>query len=75
MFGTKRRGRNLARVSTPVTFGGLRKYDDLPPADAAAKAWATAGSHPGWDADAKATVEALCPVLARALDRLVAEQH
>ena len=58
---------------TPVTSGGLRKYDNLPPADAALKAWTTAGSHPEWDAACKREVRNLLPLLARALDRLERE--
>lgn len=62
-------------MRTPVTEQGPRKYDRLKPADAARTAWETAGSHPGWDADAKETVRALCPLLARALDRMVEAEH
>lgn len=59
---------------TPVTAAGLRKYDHLPAGEAVVAAWTTAGSHPEWDEQAKQRVRDLCPLLARALDRMVAEQ-
>jgi hypothetical protein len=67
------RGRNLAGVQTPVSSSGLRQYDRLPAADAVAAAWGMPGRRPDVDADVHATIEALNPVLARALDRLVRE--
>jgi len=55
---------------TPTTPSGLRKYDHLPPAEAARRAWTTAGNHPEWDAACKDEVRNLLPLLARALDRM-----
>lgn len=55
---------------TPVTAAGLRKYDDLPAALAAVKAWTNPGNEPRWDRQRKAEARAGLPVLARALDRL-----
>lgn len=59
--------------TTPVSEAGLRKYDDLPAAEAAVKAWTTPGNNPDWNAERMEDVRAAMPLLARALDRLANE--
>lgn len=61
MFGSRK---------TPTTETGLRKYDDLPAAEAVLKAWTEAGNHPAWDYERKQETRQSLPLLARALDRL-----
>lgn len=58
------------RRKTPVTAAGLRKYDHLPPAEAARRAWSQSGNHPEWDRQRKEDMRDMLPLLARALDRL-----
>ena len=62
-----------SRMRTPVTPGGLRKYDDLPPVEALVKAWTTPGRAPLWNEHAKQVARNAMPLTARALDRLVEE--
>lgn len=62
------------RKKTPVTPGGLRKYDHLSPADALVSAWINPGSHPRWDEDRKQELRDGLPLIARHLDRLVEEK-
>ena len=62
-------------MRTPVTPGGLRKYDHLPPAEAAVRAWTTPGTHPEWDYRCKQETREALPLLARALDRLAREAN
>lgn len=52
----------------------LEKWDDLPAAEACARAWLDPGPQAGtWHKKAKAEIDYLMPLLARALDRLVLE--
>lgn len=60
---------------TPTTPRGLRRYDDLPPAEAVVQAWTSPGPRPDWHHACVAEVRAAMPLLARALDRLADEQH
>ena len=60
---------------TPVTPRGLRKFDQLPPAEAVTAAWTSAGSNPSWGEAAIAETRAAMPLLARALDRMVRQQQ
>ena len=60
---------------TPVTPRGLRKFDHLPPCEAALAAWTSVGSNPSWGRDAIAETRAAMPLLARALDRMVRQQQ
>jgi hypothetical protein len=55
---------------TPVTFEGLRQYDNLPPEEAVRLAWTRPGPRPDWHAVCVAEIRASMPLLARALDRL-----
>ncbi|MDP8928652.1 MAG: hypothetical protein M3O70_08790 [Actinomycetota bacterium] len=57
-----------------MTESGLRQYDDVDPYEAAVRAWVNPGRAPGAHAAAKRGVRALMPLLARALDRMAAEQ-
>lgn len=57
-------------VKTPVTCGGLRKYDHLSAIDAIAKSWNESGSNPEWHEDMQDIVRKAMPLLARSLDRL-----
>lgn len=59
-------------MKTPVTPSALEKYDRWPAADAVRLAWGEAGPRTAWHAAAKAQVRECMPLLARALDRLVA---
>lgn len=63
----------MKMMKTPTTEAGLRKYDALSPKDAAVRAWVTPGVRPEWDAQAKRIVRDVCPLLARALDRMAKE--
>jgi hypothetical protein len=58
-----------------VSFEQLvERWDKLPAAEAAARAWRDPGpKHGTWHPKAKANVEFLMPMLARAMDRLVLE--
>jgi hypothetical protein len=52
----------------------MARWDQLPAAEAAARAWLDPGPQAGtWHRDAREDVEFLLPMLARALDRLVLE--
>jgi hypothetical protein len=52
----------------------VERWDKLPAAEAAARAWLDPGpQHGTWHPQAKAEVEFLMPMLARAMDRLVLE--
>lgn len=62
------------RITTPVTPGGLRQYDHLPPDEAVIAAWTRPGPRPDWHRERVDDVRAGMPLLARALDRL-AELH
>ena len=55
---------------TPTTYAGLRKFDHLPPEQAAQEAWTSLGSNPAWGLASKQQVRDSMPLLARALDRL-----
>ncbi len=48
--------------------------DGMPPAEAVVMAWTYPGRRPDWHAMCKAELRASMPLLARALDRLAAEQ-
>ncbi len=61
-------------MRTPTTPDGLRRYDHLPPAEAAVKAWTEAGPHPAWHKMAHRAAAEAMPLLARALDRMAAER-
>lgn len=60
-------------MRTPTTPEGERRYDHLPAAEAASRAWTSSGANPEWHERAKAEVRSAMPLLARALDRLAAE--
>lgn len=55
---------------TPVSPQGLLRYDRLPPAEAARRAWTNAGTNPQAHRAAKDHVRMVMPLLARALDRM-----
>lgn len=57
-------------MKMPVTYKGLRKYDDLPALEAVVKAWTTLGRNPRAHLFAQDKVRDLMPVMARALDRV-----
>lgn len=57
-------------MKTPTTPAGLRRFDDVDPAQAVVRAWTDPGRFPGWHARAQRVVRSAMPVLARALDRL-----
>lgn len=57
-------------VETPVTYSGLRKYDDLDAIEAVIKSWNEAGRNPTWHEDMQDIVRKAMPLLARSLDRL-----
>lgn len=59
-------------MSTPVTRNGLRSYDHLDPVEAIRQAWQEPGAQPEYHRRVKQQVDALMPLLARALDRLPA---
>ena len=59
-------------MRTPVPGTGLKQYDDLPPVEAVIKAWTLAGYYPEWHHRQKTELYHDMPLLARALDRLVA---
>lgn len=58
----------MAREVTPVRR--VTMYDDLPPAEAAAKAWNVAGDRPDYHRRAQEVVRDMMPLVARALDRM-----
>lgn len=58
---------------TPTTATGVQVYDGLSPMEAVAMAWVYPGRKPDWHARKVAEVRRGMPVLARNLDRLVAE--
>jgi len=58
--------------TTPVD--NLSLYDGLPPAQAIVAAWTIPGSNPTVHATAQRHVRAAMPLLARAIERLVAER-
>ena len=62
--------RLLWGIETPVTPQGLRKFDHLPPEQAAVEAWTSLGSNPEWGLQSKQLVRDAMPLLARALDRM-----
>jgi hypothetical protein len=52
----------------------LERWDELPAIEAAARAWLDPGPRAGtWHRAARAEIEFLMPMLARALDRLIVE--
>ena len=55
---------------TPVSPAKLRRYDHLPAAEAASRAWAKPGVNPEWHREMRQRVRDAMPLLARALDRL-----
>lgn len=57
-------------VATPVTPGGLQKFDKLPPPVAAASAWMDGGRNPAFHEIRRQEMRLTMPLLARALDRL-----
>ena len=61
----------------PTRFEQLtEQFDHLPPAEACARAWVSPGPPKKageWHPRAKAEIERLMPLLARALDRLVVD--
>ena len=69
-------GSEMARTPGPMIFGdhppkqGDRKFDELPPDEAARRAWIDDGSMPTVLAIRQDAVRELMPTLARALDRL-----
>jgi hypothetical protein len=60
--------------STPTTPGGLRRYDQLHPAEAVVRAWREPGEAPAWHDSVKREIRRLAPLLGRSLDRLVRHQ-
>lgn len=64
-----------AQVKTPYTKSGLRKFDDLDPAEALRRAWSDPGNHPMWHVEAQAVVRRAMPVLGRALDRFTTSER
>jgi hypothetical protein len=59
---------------TPVTETGLRRYDHLPSVEAVYRAWNEPGPRPDWHKRTKADIYDSMPLLARALDRLDADE-
>lgn len=52
----------------------MSRWDSLPAAEAAARAWLDPGPQAGtWHGAARSEIERLMPMLSRALDRLVVE--
>ena len=58
-------------MKTPYTEDGLRRFDHLPAAEAVAAAWVWEGPQPDWHRQTQQVRDAM-PVLARAIERLVA---
>lgn len=58
---------------TPITEAGLRKYDHLPPLEAALLAWSEPGSEERRHRLMQNKVRNQMPLLARALDRATYE--
>lgn len=61
------------RPDTPITPGGLRKLDGLPAAEALVRAWTEPGPAPRLHEQERAELHRRMPLVARALDRLAAE--
>ena len=59
-------------MKTPTTPNGLKMYDHLDAVEAVIKAWTLAGYYPEWHHRQKRELYHDMPLLARALDRLVA---
>jgi len=62
-------------VKTPYTEDGLRRFDQLPAAEAVAAAWLEVDSrHADWHRKSQQVVRDAMPVLARAVERLANQQ-
>lgn len=60
---------------TPTTPAGEQRYDHLPAAEAVRAAWTQPGLNPAWHAEAQQVVRDAMPLVARALERLAAEER
>lgn len=59
--------------ATPTTPDGLCRYDRLPPAEAARRAWTEPGPNPDWHRQMQDEVRRRMPLLVRALERMGGE--